>query len=168
MASNPFYSGRIPQSLFDAVEAYREQTAESKTDVLTRALAKYIAYELDKDKQPVPPIQEKLDEIFNRLSILEKQSITVDNREKNTIKQLEITSDKGVINSDIIKEITGDNKSQILSTKDAVALLGKGTSPSTLARWKKENKLPKEKNGYRINNKSRGKWIITKIDNTDN
>lgn len=40
--ANPFFSGRIPHELFDAVEKYRQSTGESKTDVLVKALSTYI------------------------------------------------------------------------------------------------------------------------------
>ena len=172
MASNPFFSGRIPQSLLDSIEAYRQQTGESKTEVLTRALAKYVSYELDEEKPSIPPIQDKLDEIFRRLEVLEKGKITPDNKNKSKIKQLKITSDnteitKNKSNADNL-EITNDNKVQILSTKDTIALIGKGCSATSLNRWKRQNELPKIVNRYQIESKEKGKWKITKIDNNDN
>lgn len=162
MASNPFFSGRISSSLFNAVEAYREQTGESKTEVLTRALAKYIGYEAKREKSSIPPIQEKLDEIFRRLEALENKKITVDNKKKLEAKQLEISNDDSLIKVDL--------SNQILSTKDTVALAGKGCSPTSLRRWRKENKLPKIINGYQIDNADNNKWKVIKInkDNIDN
>ena len=160
MASNPFFSGRIPQPLFDAIEAYRKQTDESKTEVLTRALARYINYELDEEKPSVPPIQEKLDEIFRRLEAIEKQTITSDNKKEQVVNQPEIVFDNN--------KITNDNKIQILSTEETSALVGKGCSKSSLSAWKKQNELPKVKNGYQIEFVKRGSWKVTKIDNGDN
>lgn len=172
MASNPFFSGRIPQPLLDAIEAHREQTEESKTEVLTRALAKYIGYELDEEKPSIPPIQEKLDEIFYRLEKLEKQLITPDNKSKSIVKQLKIASDNSQITKDESNAdslgITSDNKVQILSTKSTVALIGKGCSSTSLNRWKRQNDLPKVVNGYQISSEGKGKWKITRIDNADN
>lgn len=42
MSPNPFFSGRISQQLFDAVEKHRQQSGESKTDVLVKALSAYV------------------------------------------------------------------------------------------------------------------------------
>lgn len=47
MAVSPFFSGRIPQSLWDAVESYRQQAGESKTDVLVKALSAYIGVPIE-------------------------------------------------------------------------------------------------------------------------
>ena len=160
MANNPFFSGRIPQHLFDAIEAHRKETEESKTEVLTRALAKYINYELDEEKPSIPPIQEKLDEIFSRLSTLEKQLIITDNKREQVVQQPEIAFDNN--------KITNDNKVQILSAKETSALVGKGCSQSSLSIWKKQNELPKIKNGYQIEYVKRGEWKVTKLDNSDN
>ena len=171
MASNPFFSGRIPQSLLDSIEAYRQQTGESKTEVLTRALAKYVSYELDEEKPSIPPIQDKLDEIFRRLEVLEKGKITPDNKSESIIKQLEITSDNSVITKDKSNtdnlEIISDNKVRILSTKDTVALIGKGCSSTSLGRWRRKNELPKIVNEYQIESEGKGQWKITKVDNAD-
>ena len=160
MASNPFFSGRIPQSLSDAIEAHRKQTGESKTEVLTRALAKYINYELDEEKPSIPPIQEKLNEIFNRLKALENNQITSDNKRKQVIQQPEIEFDNN--------QITSDNRVQILSTKNTVALVGKGCSSTSLSRWRREDKLPKIVNSYQIDNADNKKWKVTKLNNSDN
>lgn len=173
MASNPFFSGRIPQPLLDAIEVYRNQTGESKTEVLIRALAKYVNYELEEDKPSIPPIQKTFNEIFSRLELIEKELPNfVKKKTEQKIEQLEITSDNNKItnkkNSNDNQKITPDNKAKMLSTKDTVALIGKGCSSTSLGRWKKQNELPKIKNGYQIEDAGRGKWKVTKIDNTDN
>lgn len=46
MTTSPSFSGHIPQALFDAVEAHLAITGEAKTELLIRALAAYIGYEL--------------------------------------------------------------------------------------------------------------------------
>lgn len=56
MASSPFFSGRIPQSLSDAVESYRHQTGESKTDVLIKALSAYIGVTAE-ERIPQKPLE---------------------------------------------------------------------------------------------------------------
>lgn len=181
MASNPFFSGRIPQSLLDSIEAHRKETGESKTEVLTKALARYVGCELDEEKPSIPPIQEKLDEIFSRLENLEKQVITLDNKDQQITQQLEIPADNSKITGDnsitteqnnIAKHgndnnaITFDNELRMISVKELIELIG--VSRSTLSFWKKRKKLPQKKEGYIIdydyeNSKPRnGIWIVKK------
>ena len=47
MPASPFFSGRIPQSLCDAIEEYRQQTNESKTEILIKALSSYINHPVE-------------------------------------------------------------------------------------------------------------------------
>lgn len=56
MAISPFFSGRIPQSLLDAVESYRQKTGESKTDVLVKALSAYIGLPVE-EQLPQKPLE---------------------------------------------------------------------------------------------------------------
>ena len=156
MATNPFFSGRIPQDLFDRIEEYRVQTNESKSEVLIRALAKYVEYQLEEKAPQIPPIREEFNKIYKRLETLENQ--LTEHREYLP-KQLEITVDNKVITTEKSSNI------QILSTKDTINLIGTGCSSTSLHRWKKQNELPKIKNGYQIEESGKGKWKVTKIDN---
>ena len=164
MATNPFFSGRIPQSLFDRIEEYRKQTKESKSEVLIRALAKYVGYQLEEKAPQIPPIREEFDKIYKRLENIESQ---LDKHREQLPKQLEITVDNNAITkkSNNNGEIVSNSSIKILSTKDTVDLIGKGCSSTSLHRWKRQNKLPKIKNGYQIEESGKGKWKITKIDN---
>lgn len=172
MASNPFFSGRIPQALSDAIEDHRKQTEESKTDVLTRALAKYINFELEESKPVIPPIQKTFDEIFRRLEALEKNKPTQKTKKEPEIKQFEIDTDN--------EEIISDNNSevQILNSKETISYTG--ASISALNLWKQKNTLPKTyknretKQVFKIDfdeERSEGKkkiWRVQLIDNNDN
>jgi hypothetical protein len=51
MAANPFFSGRIPQELFDHIEKRIEKSGESKTDILVQALAIYTGFDLPIQKE---------------------------------------------------------------------------------------------------------------------
>ena len=177
MASNPFFSGRIPQALFDHIESFREKSLEKKTDLLIKALAQYTGFELEKDKPQNPPIRTELDNIYSRLQKLEsllnnsKETITVDNNKnqlelkydnkKITNDNVEERSDNSLITKDNeleesndIQQITTDNSYKLLLTKDVVKLTG--TSQSALSLWKKENKFPK----IYVNKKSKQKFEI--------
>ena len=156
MATNPFFSGRIPQGLYDRIEEYRIKTNESKSEVLIRALAKYVEYQLEKKAPQIPPIREEFNKIYKRLEALENK--LTENKE-HLPKQLKITVDNNVITTENSSNI------QILSTKNTVELIGTGCSSTSLNRWKRQNKLPKIKNGYQIEESGKGKWKITKIDN---
>ena len=164
MGGNPFFSGRIPQNLYNGIENYRKETGESKTEILVKALAQYIGYKLEEKEPSIPPIQEKFDDIFNRLEKLEKHLFheeRVKTELTNNLKQLEITYDNNAIIS--------ETKSQILSTREIVELLG--ISRASLGVWKNKGLLPKELKGYRLEfdhseTKPRNSfWKVTKLDN---
>ncbi len=164
MGINPFFSGRIPQNLYNGIEDYRKETGESKTEILVKALAQYIGYKLEEKEPSIPPIQEKFDDIFNRLEKLEKHLFheeRVKTELTNNLKQLEITYDNNAIIS--------ETKSQILSTREIVELLG--ISRASLGVWKNKGLLPKELKGYRLEfdhseTKPRNSfWKVTKLDN---
>ena len=42
MASNPFFSGRIPPDLYQHVEKHCKEVGESKTEILIKALSTYL------------------------------------------------------------------------------------------------------------------------------
>ena len=50
--TKPFFSGRIPQDLYDAVEKYREESGETKTEVLIRGLSEYIGVKIMATDKP--------------------------------------------------------------------------------------------------------------------
>lgn len=76
MAASPFFSGRIPQKLFDAVEDYRQRTGESKTDILVKALSAYINVPLEVHSQVVgegnAKEAERLKTLETRIEIIEQ------------------------------------------------------------------------------------------------
>ncbi len=65
MTAKPFFSGRISQSLYNALEEYRQQTNESKTEILIKALSTYIEH-------PIEPISHGAAEP-SRIEALEKK-----------------------------------------------------------------------------------------------
>lgn len=178
MPSNPFYSGRIPPELLDAIEKHRELTGESKTDLLIKALSQYVGFQLEEKEPELPPIHHKLDEVFRRLEKLEK---SVFNSNKNMIieenlnpevdpNQIEIdfnTEEENTDNRMITNKLKDEE--EILNSNQLVALLG--ISKSTLSKWKKKNLFPKIHKNYEVKlntEKStiRGNsWIVRKSDN---
>ena len=157
MTANPFFSGRIPQGLYERIEEYRKKTNQSKTDILIRALAQYVEYKLE-DQPSILPIQKTFDEIFQRLDLIEKELSTLTHKEKKqSTKQSIITFDnKSITNDNKIPRdsdknaITNDNRqpSQILTTREVLELVKIGKS--TLSSWKKQGKLPNTFGKYEI------------------
>ena len=128
MTSNPFFSGRIPQGLYDRIEEYRQQTEESKTEILIRALAQYVNYSLEENTSPPPPIQKTFDEIFKRLealeseiwaseSILDQNEVIISDNStitESTVNDLqEITSDNDVITDPEMAKILNCDRSTL-------------------------------------------------------
>jgi len=73
MSAKPFFSGRIPQSLYDALEEYRQQTDESKTDVLIKALSNYVNHPVE------PPVSSQPGTVeTSRITALEKKFETLE------------------------------------------------------------------------------------------
>lgn len=94
--SKPFFSGRIPQDLLDAVEAHCSETGESKTDVLINALSNYL-----KHPTKTTPIEDRLSLLEDRVAALEKKQ----NR-KTGIHQLPI---EGINCGQTSKQNSGKN-----------------------------------------------------------
>ena len=120
MATNPFFSGRIPQALLDRIESFRKETGEGKTDILIKALAKYVGFELEKDKPSYPPIRQELNSIFVRLEQLEEivgvDKETVVTKNKN---QLELNYDTETVPPNDNSSITNDNKTDKVESSQA-------------------------------------------------
>lgn len=152
MATNPFFSGRIPQTLFDHVEKFREESGEEKTELLIKALAQYTNFELEEKPFDIPPIRKEfntiytqLENAFSKIKYLEKL-VNVDKKattNNNSINQLELLeSDK----SDPILDnllITNDNKTKIFILSSTETVKKTGISQPTLSVWKKKNQFPR-------------------------
>lgn len=82
MPSSPFFSGRIPQKLLDAIENYRAVTGKSKTDVLVSALAQYVGFQLPEVEVKKVPIDEKFEEVFRRLDKHEERISKLESQPK--------------------------------------------------------------------------------------
>lgn len=91
MAARPFFSGRIPQELYDKVEDHLKQTGVSKTDVLIVALSAFLDFPVQ--ITPSNPLEERvakleerlaeMDDLLREIPELKKSIITNDNRTDN-------------------------------------------------------------------------------------
>ena len=78
--ANPFFSGRIPQSLYDKAEQYISESGKSKTDLLINALSNYLDFPVEA-KQANNSSDELwivVKELQERMEKLEQGSITKD------------------------------------------------------------------------------------------
>ena len=176
MSGNPFYSGRISPELFDHIEKYKEKTGETKTEILIRALSAYTGFAL-------PTNEIALDNpLIERIELLEKivkqnQSLIASHEEAITkiqVQKIAPAEDKTetIVTEELPLFAKNNSKTEeILSTKEATQKCGIG-SDATIPAWRRDNKLPKIYNGYRIEfdheHKTKGFfWKVEKvIDNT--
>ena len=176
MPSNPFFSGRIPPELLDAIEKHREITGESKTDLLIKALSQYVGFQLEEKEPELPPIHDKLDEIFRRIEKLEKSVFSeskniAEGKNSNTDNypsQIEIDVNNKTTDNNLKTSNTETNRLE-LSSKELAKLLN--VSQPTVSTWKKKNVFPKTYKEYEIEfDRERSKlradlWIVRKTDN---
>ncbi len=151
--ASPFFSGRIPQELFDRIEQRTQSTGESKSQILVNALSQYLGLEL-----PVSNSSEVAN-IKTRLTALEyvvkeiqtgqpkgdryQMSISdvLDNTDNNMITQSKVIADNNLITDT-------DNKVEILPTSKVTELTG--IPRTTLEDRRKKNQFPIEGNGYKV------------------
>lgn len=151
---SPFFSGRIPQELFDHVEAHRKSTGESKTDVLVKALAAYTGFEDNSniDNTSIP----KTSEILERLERVEAHVFgnraetevsEIKERQYNLLDQIEEVEE--AIEEEK-KPKASEEEAEILTTSEMVdrKIVGSG---SKLSGWKRDDKLPIAHKGFLIN-----------------
>ncbi|MHC5831690.1 MAG: hypothetical protein ACYT04_90905, partial [Nostoc sp.] len=68
MASNHFFSGRIPNELYEQAEKHCKETGDSKTEVLIKALSTYLNFPIAiPGKNLIAPASEVTKEMFERL-----------------------------------------------------------------------------------------------------
>jgi hypothetical protein len=136
--ASPFFSGRIPQELYDHVEQHIQESGESKTQVLIDALSQYLGIETSKSKASSVNkdlLLSELESLKERVSLLEKSQpkrlslLSLDNNNDNNL-------------------ITDDNRVMVLATTKVVELTG--IARSTFEDRHKDGKLPISKNGYTI------------------
>lgn len=114
MSSNHFFSGRIPNELYEQAEKHCEESGDSKTEVLIKALSAYLNFPITiPGKNIISPIPEVTKEMFE---ILEERV--------NVLEEFLKTSGTNVIKSDNIdnkngniKEIVVDNILEIVDNQ---------------------------------------------------
>lgn len=148
--ASPFFSGRIPQELYDRIDQHIKESGEGKTQILINALSAYLGVETSKPSNVSTDLfLSELESLKDRVSLLERShpkllSLLSDDNSDNKL----ITTD----NSKPIKTdnslITDDNSITILTSKEVTGLTG--IPRGTFEDRHRLGKLPISKNGYTI------------------
>lgn len=157
--ANPFFSGRIPQSLHNRIEQYISESGKSKTELLINALSSYLDFPVE--AKEAGNNNEKLwivvKELQKRLEVLEQGStkgnvITLDNNDNNTgnekPSQLNLLEDN-------TKEEKESIKGKMLEINEILSLPGlekldSGKLITKLRNARSQNKLPIQVGKYLI------------------
>lgn len=145
--ASPFFSGRIPQELFERIEQHVQSTGESKSQILVNALSQYLGLELPASNSS------EVANIKTRLAVLESAIKEIQtgqsksDRYQMSILDASDNTDNNVI-TEVISSDNTDNKIEILPTLKTVHLTG--IPRKTLEDRRNKNQFPIEGNGYKV------------------
>jgi len=133
MSAKPFFSGRIPQELYDQIEKHVAETGESKTSLLIRALASCIGL-------PVQNIN-SITSIDLRMTAMEQKILSLENLtgEIAEIKQLIENASESTINSD--NSFDNTNHSDQLFSPGQLSFLALPNNPDNVLNNVPDNSL---------------------------
>ena len=137
--ASPFFSGRIPQELYDRVDQHVKESGEGKTQILINALSQYLGVEISTLKSSnvnTDLLLSELESLKDRVSLLERsqpKQLSPDNINDNKL----ITDDNAT-----------DNSVMVLTSKEVTELTG--IPRGTFEDRHRSGKLPISKNGYTI------------------
>ena len=91
--ASPFFSGRIPQELYDRIDQHIKESGEGKTQILINALSQYLGFEISTPKSSsvnTDLFLSELESLKERVSLLERsqsQQLSSDNINDNKTKK---------------------------------------------------------------------------------
>lgn len=147
--ASPFFSGRIPQELYDRVDQHIKESGEGKTQILINALSQYLGVEISKSLSSNANkdlFLSELESLKERVSLLERSQpkqlslLSPDNTNDNKV----ITKSK----NDNVPDNKSDNSIMVLTSKEVTELTG--IPRSTFEDRHKAGTLPMSKNGYTV------------------
>jgi hypothetical protein len=117
--ANPFFSGRIPQELYEKAENHCKENKESKTDLLIKALSSYLNFPVEIQRQSYAQFQqgiarEEFEDLKARLIRLENITSFQDNMLNNSKESFDNSYD----NKDNIQAQEKNNDLKIESTEE--------------------------------------------------
>ena len=144
--ASPFFSGRIPQELYDRVDQHVKEFGEGKTQILINALSQYLGVEISTLKSSnvnTDLLLSELESLKDRISLLDRSQP----------KQLSLLSPDNISDNKLItNDNTIDNKSDkstmVLTSKEVTELTG--IPRGTFEDRHRSGKLPISKNGYTV------------------
>ena len=155
--ANPFFSGRIPQELYNRVDQHVKESGEGKTQILINALSQYLGVEISTPKSSnvnTDLLLSELESLKERVSLLERSQ----SKQLPLLSHSPVSSDNEVITKSKIdnKLITTDNATDNKSDNSIMVLTSKevteltGIARRTFEDRHKTGKLPISKNGHMI------------------
>ena len=144
--ASPFFSGRIPQELYDRVDQHVKESGEGKTQILINALSQYLGIEIS-----IPKSSNINTDLF--LSELGSLKERVGLLERSQSQQLSLLSpnndnDNKLITDDNATDNKPDNSIMVLTSKEVTELTG--IPRGTFEDRHRSGKLPISKNGYTV------------------
>ena len=133
--ASPFFSGRIPQELYDRVDQHVKESGEGKTQILINALSQYLGVEISTPKSSGVNIDlflNELESLKDRVGLLERS------------QPKQLSPDNKLITIDNAT----DNSVMVLTSKEVTELMG--IARRTFEDRHRSGKLPMSKNGYTI------------------
>ena len=138
--ASPFFSGRIPQELYDRVDQHVKESGEGKTQILINALSQYLGFEISKPAIANTDLfLSELEQIKGRLTALEESArsprtdqlslldLEPDNGDKTPVIKKEVKSKDEPQHTDT-NELEDD---QWLTTQEAYKLYGQSIKYET-------------------------------------
>lgn len=183
MVSNKFFSGRIPNELYEQAEKHCEETGDSKTEVLIKALSTYLNFPIAiPGKNLIAPAPEVTKEMFETLEekiriledALKTLSVNVINNNNDDNKSKD-TEEIGKNNNDNNTETSNnetdnldvESKSQnVIIYDNKIDNEERNESDNTLESFnnKDDNNKPKtNKPVIRLNNKNNNKPLQAEV-----
>lgn len=158
--ANPFFSGRIPQSLHDRIEQYISESGKSKTELLINALSNYLDFpiEVKETNNSNEGLWIAIKELQKRIEVLEQGSTKGNVITSDNDNNIEIDTNPEQL-SLLEKEETKAN-SKLLTTKELIDLpeikkLDTQKVKNKLNNAKQQQKLPIKIGNYLIDDGGR-------------
>ena len=173
MVEKQFFSGRIPQHLYDAAEKFCDSEEISKTELLVKSLSAYIGTPAEMPSvdeaviKNIANLQQRMSDVEKQIEALKEKAINTDS------KQLTFDNvNNNEINNVITKPEALDTEPVILTTNEVCEKTG--IKKRALEYIKGKNKFPKTHGdwtilrfaGQRNSPKKTNLWEITKSQET--
>ena len=163
--ASPFFSGRIPQELYDRIDQHIKESGEGKTQILINALSQYLGIEISTPKSSninTDLFLSELESLKERVSLLERSQqvaepikvAEIPHKQMSLLDQVSDNADNSTDNAEEITKITDntDNSTvigeQILTTKEVEGLMG--INRQKLDRTKEKDLFPLQSQGYEV------------------